>query len=262
MLSDSRIPERPVQIVTFDFHNTVAHCDPWFDLEIRELPAAVLRELARAGHVETSDALEADATTAYRALRALVMESGVEKDAQTCVEEIFAELAIEVPPEAIAPVIERLMRGCLVDLSPVPGAVETISTLIDRDVPVGIVSSAVYHPFLEWALAEFGLLERLAFVATSASIGFYKSDPRIYHHAYDLAKATIRLGVHIGDSPRWDIATAQQAGLGTVLYTAPGTKRPELPHDIEPDLILDSLVGADAPILALLGERHQDTVIS
>jgi FMN phosphatase YigB (HAD superfamily) len=251
-----------VQIVTFDFHNTVAHCDPWFDLEIRELPAAVLRDLASQGLVESGDALETEATGAYRALRMAVMESGVEKDAQTCVEEVFGGLGVDVPHEAISPSIDRLMRACLPALSAVPGAVDTISTLIVRDVPIGIVSSAVYHPFLEWALEDFGLLERLAFVATSASIGFYKSDTRIYHHAYDLAKATVNLGVHVGDSPRWDIATAQQAGLGTVLYTAPGTNRPELAHDIEPDLILDSLIGADEPILALLVERQRDVVVS
>nr|MBA2290299.1 hypothetical protein [Chloroflexia bacterium] len=35
-----------MQIITFDFHNTVAHCDPWFELEIRTLPAAVLGRLA------------------------------------------------------------------------------------------------------------------------------------------------------------------------------------------------------------------------
>ncbi len=249
-----------MQIVTFDFHNTVAHCDPWFDLEIRDLPASVLRDLAARGLVDTSDALEADATEAYRSLRKAVMEIGIEKDALTCVEEVFAALDIDAPADAIPPSIDRLMRACLSDLSPVPGAVDTISALIDRDVPVGIVSSAVYHPFLEWALEDFGLLQRLAFVATSASIGYYKSDTRIYHHAYELASATIHLGVHVGDSPRWDIATAQEAGLGTVLYTAPGTNRPELPHDIQPDVTLDSLVGADEPILKLLRER--DTVVS
>ncbi len=251
-----------MQIVTFDFHNTVAHCDPWFDLEIRDLPAAVLRNLGGQDLVETSDDLEAEATVAYRSLRKDVMETGIEKDALTCVEEVFATLGVDAPSTAIPPAIDSLMRACLPDLAPVPGAVETISSLIDRDVPVGIVSSAVYHPFLEWALEDFNLLERLAFIATSASIGFYKSDIRIYHHAYELAKATLGLGVHVGDSPRWDIATARDAGLGTVLYTAPGTNRPELPHDIRPDVTLDSLVGADQPILALLRERHRDTVVS
>jgi FMN phosphatase YigB (HAD superfamily) len=251
-----------LQIVTFDFHNTVAHCDPWFDLEIRELPAAVLRDLAGQGLATTGDALEADATAAYRTIRNAVMESGIEKDAQTCIEEVFAGLGVAAPADAVEASIERLMRACLPDLSPVPGAIATIAALIDRDVPVGIVSSAVYHPFLEWALADFGLLKRLAFVATSASIGYYKSDVRIYHHAYDLARATVGLGVHVGDSPCWDIATAQRAGLGTVLYTAPGANRPELPHDVVPDLMLESLVGADAPILALLAARQRDTVVS
>lgn len=251
-----------MQIVTFDFHNTVAHCDPWFDLEIRDLPAAVLADLASRRLLESSDALEAEATAAYRSLRKDVMDTGIEKDARTCVEEVFAQLSIDAPSAAIPQAIDDLMRACMTALSPVPGAVGTISSLIDRNVPVGIVSSAVYHPFLEWALEDFGLLDRLSFVATSASIGYYKSDTRIYHHAYELANATVGLGVHVGDSPRWDIATARDAGLGTVLYTAPGTNRRELPHDIHPDVTLDSLVGADEPILALLQERNRDMVIS
>ena len=29
--------------ITFDFHNTLIHCDPWFELEVRTLPGAFLR---------------------------------------------------------------------------------------------------------------------------------------------------------------------------------------------------------------------------
>jgi FMN phosphatase YigB (HAD superfamily) len=250
-----------VQIVTFDFHNTVAHCDPWFDLEIRDLPSAVLVDLAGAGSERPSGALLDEVTGRYRALRERIKTSGIERDALSCVAQVFEETGINTPRELISASIERLMRGCLPALAPVPGAVDTINALIDSGVPVGIVSSAVYHPFLEWALEDFGLLHRLAFVATSASIGYYKSDVRIYHHAYELASATPELGVHVGDSPRWDVATAQQAGIGTVLFAAPGTRRPELPHDVEPDLTLASLVDADGPILRLLQEREAGALL-
>ena len=240
-----------MQITTFDFHNTVAHCDQWFDLEIRELPASVLVELCGTA----DDATLKRATVVYRELRRSIMDTGIEKDAQSSLEHVFEIMGLKIEPTAIAGATERLMREALTHLSPVPGAVESITALIDAGVPVGIISSAVYHPFLEWALAEFELLDRLAFVATSASIGYYKSDVRIYRHAYQLADATIELGVHVGDSPRWDVVTAQLAGLGTVLY-APEEVIGSKGHEAgTPDLVLTSLIDADIPIRGLLKDR-------
>lgn len=245
-----------VQIITFDFHNTVAHCNSWFELEIRQLPAAVLAHLARQDVRSTSATLQEPATVAYRALRKQVIDTGGELSAQECVERTFDEIGHSIAPNAIAGAIDKLMRDCLVDLKPVPGVVATISAILDSGIPVGIISSAVYHPFLEWSLAEFGLLDRLAFVVTSASIGYYKSDPRIYRCAYGRAGAQLHLGVHIGDSPQWDVTMAQKAGLGTVLYAAGPDPRMPGRDDAEPDLILHSLQNAHKPLLKLLHERR------
>jgi FMN phosphatase YigB (HAD superfamily) len=247
-----------VQIATFDFHNTVAHCDDWFELEIRELPAAILGQLGRDGTVPSDTETLQRATSTYRELRHEIMGTGIEKDAQASVEHVFATMGIDVAPVEIASVIERLMRESKRSLTPVPGAVEAISTLIAAGVPVGIISSAVYHPFLEWALDDFGVLDDLAFVATSASIGYYKSDTRIYHHAYGLVDASTELGVHIGDSPRWDVQVAREAGLGTVLYIDETRElTPTAKADVAPDILLTSLVGAHEPILQLLEERRR-----
>lgn len=248
-----------MQIITFDFHNTIAHCDPWFDLEIRDLPATVLRELHGSRGVRAPEELQADATAAYRALRRDVMASGVEVDAQEGVERVFAMLDIDAPSAAIAAAIERAMREAFDSLSPVPGSVETIDAILADGIPVGVISSAVYHPFLEWALEAFALRDRLAFIATSASIGYYKSDTRIYHDAYRLASADPGLGVHVGDSPRWDVAVAQEAGIAAALYAAPDASR-EVPVGIQPDLVLSTLVGADAPLRELLRERETGRV--
>lgn len=249
-----------MQIITFDFHNTVAHCDPWFDLEIREFPAAVLELLARWDGTRVDADVQQAAAARYRELRLKIMETGREQDAQSCIEQVFGTIDYPIRSDAITAAIEQLMRDCLPHLSPVPGAVETISSIIDSGVPVGIISSAVYHPFLEWTLADFGLLDRLSFVATSASIGYYKSDVRIYHSAYKLMEASMDVGVHVGDSLRWDVATAKDAGLGTVLYTNPKNRRPESSVDVQPDLVLTSLVDAHEPILQLLRKREAGAV--
>lgn len=249
-----------MQIATFDFHNTVARCDTWFELEIRELPASVLGDLD--GRDQSSPDIEnrQRAVGMYRQLRTSIMASGVEMDAQASVEHVLDAMGIGYDADAVRESIERHMRAAMRDLAPIPGAVETISALLDAGIPIGIVSSAVYHPFLEWALDAFGVLDRLAFVATSASVGYYKSDARIYRNAYRIANASIEQGVHVGDSPRWDVATAQEAGLGTVLYAASRHTRSTEIDNVVPDLVLESLVGAHEPIMELLARRRDTRV--
>lgn len=245
-----------MQIATFDFHNTIARCDTWFELEIRELPVAVLEDLTEDDRRPLDVETRQRAVAMYRELRRSIMSSGIEKDAQTSVEHVLVAMGIDYAPGFVADSIDRHMRDALNDLHPVPGAVETIVALLDAGIPVGIVSSAVHHKYVEWALAEFGLLDRLAFVATSASIGYYKSDVRIYQHAYRSVQATIEQGVHVGDSPRWDVVTAQEAGLGTVLYAGSSHTRASEIENVQPDLVLDSLVGAYEPIYDLLQRRR------
>lgn len=248
-----------MQIITFDFHNTVAHCDPWFELEIRTLPAAVLGRLATMRGKSLDPETSGRATELYRAVRRDVIATGIEQDAVSGVTRVLTELGIDHDEVALSDIIDSLMRECLPALSPMPGSVELIMTLIDAGIPVGIISSAVHHPFLEWALEEFGILNKLAFVATSASIGYYKSVTAIYEAAYALADADRSLGVHIGDSPRWDIDTAQRAGLAAVLYE-PGRQTAPIDHDFTPDLVLESLVDAHDPLIILLERRKAGAV--
>ena len=65
-------------VITFDFHNTIANCDPWFDLEVRHLPSAVVDHL---GLPDSALIDRASLDTAYAALRRRVISSGSEIDA-------------------------------------------------------------------------------------------------------------------------------------------------------------------------------------
>ncbi len=248
-----------MQIITFDFHNTVAHCDPWFELEIRTLPSAVMARLAasrgKSLDPETSDR----ATELYRVLRRAVIATGVEQDALSGVAQVFTRLGVVHNESEVSDIIDSLMCDCLSAMSPVPGSVELITTLIDAGVPVGIISSAVHHQFLEWALEQFGILHRLEFVATSASLGHYKSVTAIYEAAYALVDADRSLGVHLGDSPRWDIDTAQRAGLAAVLYE-PGRQTTPVDHEFAPDLVLETFEDAYEPLIDLLERRKAGAI--
>jgi FMN phosphatase YigB (HAD superfamily) len=75
--------------ITFDFHNTLIHCDPWFDLEVTELPAEVARALLGAGHAQFGADRRTEMTAVYRALRAEIIAHGNELDATAGVLETF-----------------------------------------------------------------------------------------------------------------------------------------------------------------------------
>ena len=244
------------QAITFDFHNTLAQCPEWFELEVRTLPSAFLRWRADGRGGELDPAVLDDADARYRQLRREIMDHGEELPAEACLERVFAEMSLAVPASDVATGVEQLMRQVLACASPVPGAVETVRAIHQAGVPLGIVSSAVYHPFLEWTLDGFGIRDVFAVVVTSASAGFYKSRPEIYWHAAERIGARPERMVHVGDSLRFDVGGAQRAGLGGVwLRREPDESAA---NGIVPDLTLETLTAAAPEILALLRTRIAD----
>ncbi len=129
----------------------------------------------------------------------------------------------------------------------------TVRALHGRGLRCGIVSSAVHHPFLEWTLAEFGIVEAFTSIVTSASAGFYKSRPEIYLHAAELLSARPSQMVHVGDSLRYDVGGASSAGMGTVWLQFPD--RPGDGSEFVPDLTVTTLEGSAPPILGVLSSR-------
>ncbi len=180
------------QAITFDFHNTLAACPEWFELEVRTLPSSFLSWWADQSGlaVITGDFDEADRR--YRELRRDIMEHGNELTAEACLAQVFADMQLDVPGNGIESGVAHLMREALAGASPIPGAVETVRELNQTGVPIGVVSSAVYHPFLEWTLEAFGMRDSLQVVITSASAGFYKSRPEIFLHAAEALGADPR----------------------------------------------------------------------
>ena len=238
-------------LVTFDFHNTLAICDEWFYLEIRDLPADVLEHIDPAT-MRIHD--RADVISRYRTLRQGVMASGREIDALDGVARVFDEMGLEIERTTIAESIRHLMQGAMEHVQPVPGAVEAVQEIASRGIPVGVISSAVYHPFLEWSLESFGVSDDLAFVVTSASSGHYKSNPEIYRYAMSLAQAEARNSIHIGDSPKWDVWSAQQTGMRAVLFSngMTGTMVDRDPES-EPDFTVETMSEVAPWVLDQLG---------
>ena len=233
--------------VTLDFHNTLASCDSWFELEVRGLVPAYLRwQAAQTGQPVEAATLEA-AAGAYRDLRREISEHGRELTAERCVEEVLARLGRVSAPDEIERGVETLMQATTIDLAPIPGAVELVQALGRAGVVLGVVSNAVYHPFLDWSLQSFGIAGAFASVVTSASAGFYKSRTEIYTDTLGRLGVEAGRSLHVGDSLRWDVRTAKRAGMKAVWFN-PGS----LPAEAEPDLEVDSLVDAAPAILDLL----------
>jgi HAD superfamily hydrolase (TIGR01509 family) len=234
--------------VTLDFHDTLAQCDSWFELEVRGLLPQFLDWHSGETGKTVAPATRDLAASTYREIRRSVIESGYELTAEACVATGLERLGLRATNADIERGVEQLMRATLHDLAPIPGAIELVNDLHDAGIRLGIVSSAVYHPFLEWALERFGVSASFTSVVTSASSGYYKSRTEIYVHALDQLGADPTRTVHIGDSWRWDVGTAKRAGMKAVWLNA---KRGEA--DLTPDMEIRSLHGAASAILDLLG---------
>jgi HAD superfamily hydrolase (TIGR01509 family) len=241
------------QAITSDFHNTLAACPEWFDLEVRRLPSSFLAWWAAETSRSFSDEARDEADARYRQLRRDINEHGNELTAEACLAAVFADMNIAVPRVDLAAGVEYIMRLTLSGTTPIPGAIETVLALQDAGMLIGVISSAVYHPFLEWTLESFGIRDAMRTVITSASAGYYKSRPELYLHAAAQLGAPPARIVHVGDSLRFDVGGASRVGMGTVWLQHDANANAE--HSFVPDLTLRTLEGSAGDILGLLASR-------
>lgn len=242
----------PIRAVTIDFHNTIARCDRWFALEVREIVPEVLRLLTERGEFAAPAGSAAQARATYRALREGIIASGEERDALDCTLTTLHALGLAPAEGAVAAAIETLMREALSEARPEPGIVAAIGALHARGLRLGVVSSAIHHPFLDWTLERFGIAGAFATIVTSASSGYYKTRPEIYHAALrDLGVAATD-AIHIGDSYPFDVQGAHRAGLRAIWYASTETALGQ--PDNEADATVSDLATLPTVITTLAGE--------
>jgi len=227
----------------------MANCDPWFKLEVRDLPWAVVAHL---GCTATARLTKPDLDAAYNALRRRVIDSGDEIDALSAVVEILAEYDVVLERRVVIKAIDELMLAALTSLEPVAGIAETVRHLHARDCRLGVISSAVHHQFVEWSIRKMDLGDAFSSIVTSASAGYYKSSPRIYQHSLRELNATPGQATHVGDSVRWDVGGAQQAGMNAIWLDTgrPENRTSSLSINVTPDLTITSMEGAGPLIYA------------
>ncbi|PZR96563.1 MAG: hypothetical protein DLM69_10865 [Candidatus Chloroheliales bacterium] len=259
-----------ITALTFDFHNTLARCDSWLDLEIHTLARAALRYISEhapdrcARNLMTGPDAAAwldEADARYADLRAATRSSGREVSAVAAVNQIVnEEFGVGAPPDLIEEAVAALMRGCLADVAPIPG-VEAALAAVDGTRPMAVVSSAAYPQFVAWALDKLDLSRYFPIVITSAESGYYKTDPRIYLAAVaalqQVDPTIIPASVaHIGDSLRFDVAGAQAAGLHTIWYNPDG--HGALGRNASPGTVPDVEIAAMDELSAALARLADD----
>ena len=249
LIEGTELRMRP-EAVTFDFHNTLARCDRWFQLEIRDLVPAFLCWHARQAGSKVSDAALDLSVELYRKLRLDIMRHGVEQDAATCVNVVSRELGLEFEPETIERGLHDVMYAALAGSLPIEGVIPAVHALHEKGVKLGVVSSAVYHPFLEWSLEKFGIGSAFEIIVTSASCGFYKSRTEIYEITLSTLGVTPECAVHVGDSHRFDVETARKFGMQTIWLD----EGDEATDSHQADVVVNSLVGVDRILLNGLSE--------
>lgn len=234
-----------IKVVLFDFHNTLATCDGWLELEIKTLPALTLRKLHDWGAVDTSGHSGDEATRLFRDVRQGVRESGVELSAFEGTRRVLQQMGIEVPDATLMAAIEELQAALLPAVEVVPGAGEALEKLRDQGYLLGVVSSAGYPPFVEMALETLGLRSYFSEVVTSAGEGIYKSNPEIFRLAAAKLGAEPAEAVHVGDHPVYDVQSARAAGLRAIWLSAESHRTASL-HGAAWDELAGSGAEADA----------------
>ncbi|MGD9712645.1 MAG: HAD family hydrolase [Thermomicrobiales bacterium] len=238
-------------ILTIDFHNTLVECDEWFELEVRTLVSDVLDWAESQGASPGVAVPRQQVDGLYRKLRLAIHHHGHEVNAYRSVVTVLGRLGVELPDDVVTEAVDSVMADALHHATPVRGAGELIKSIRETGVPIAVVSSAVHHDFLEWSLERFGMREHIEIVVTSASAGFYKSRPEIYWTALAALGQPASSGVHLGDSLRFDVGGAQQAGMRSIWFDRKGigTGRDE-PH--MPQLVVTDLVDAHEPVMGVL----------
>jgi FMN phosphatase YigB (HAD superfamily) len=236
-----------ITTVLFDFYNTLYSAHEWFHLEVRGLPSETLKVLRGRGWALTPEQA-AEAVEAYRRVREQVHSSGKEVMAEDGLATALTVARIPVPDD-LPGIVAELQRDAYRPGREEPGMVECVRALAARGYTLGIVSNALCQDFLHWSLADTGIAGCFSGVYASATVGYYKSSPRLYEVALADLGARAAESVHVGDSYRFDVLGSKAAGLRAVWY-APGG---EAELDAEADAVVRSLSDLPAALRRLQG---------
>lgn len=208
----------PIEAVTFDFWNTIAHEPPGTMTAARR--RAIEAACAQGGVEVEADLLVASLREVSRTHQASWANGDhfpPRQGAEMLVEALGLEgAARELAAEAF------LNAGRGAELRLAPSIRECLATLDRCGVRLGIVCDAGFTggELLREFLDRERLLQHFSGWAFSDEVGHYKPSPPIFEAALAALDAEPAAAVHVGDLRRTDVAGARGVGMGTIRYRA------------------------------------------
>ncbi len=128
---------------------------------------------------------------------------------------IVASLGLAQPPdavvaEALAPRLAMYERWFV----PRPGALETVTALRERGIPLGLISMCAPDTPPVWRASPFARL--FAVEVFSSEVGLRKPDPAIYRYALDRLGAEAGGTLYCGDGAYGELTGAEAVGMTAV----------------------------------------------
>ena len=156
-----------------------------------------------------------------------------------------------IVPDGLRPDLTAVFAlvGERAPLEPAPELAATLRTLADAGIRLGIVCDVglTPSPTLRRRLEGFGLMRYFDAWAFSDETEWFKPAPQAFQPVLDALGVNSAETVHVGDSPRTDVAGALALGMSAVRYTGLVDRAPV----DEPEATF--VVSSHARLPALLG---------
>ncbi len=108
---------------------------------------------------------------------------------------------------------------------PFPGAVETLQSLRERGVRMGLITNGTAH-FQRRKIQRFGMAPFFELIQIESEFGVGKPEPAAFLHALRCLDAAPGQAWMVGDDLEYDIRPAQALGMGTVWVDRAGKGLP------------------------------------
>ena len=162
---------------------------------------------------------------AYDRIRSCALKSVDEAETtlQIRLKDVFAAGSAvngRVSDTQLFPVIEAFRSGYARCISPEEGVRDMLGAWQGK-VKMGVVSNFILEKMPAWLLEKQGLSSYFDFILDSATVGWRKPGPQIYHHAMALAGICAEQAdqvVFVGDHPLLDVIVPRRLGMQVVHY--------------------------------------------
>ena len=178
--------------------------------------AAVLAHAAPGTSVTVAE-VEHASRRLFHDLDARAGSSSLEISARTYHRLLYGSLGVRI--EADPALMEEAFWRAALRMAPAAGAADALARLAAAGFTLGVVSNSIFSGrILRAELAIHGLLDRLAFVMSSADYGVRKPHPALFSAAVAASGAAPDHTWFVGDSLANDVGGAVQSGLRPVWY--------------------------------------------